>query len=199
MTRPIVHRSSNQNAQANEVEDGDDDDPDFNTDPSIAAPSPASPILQSTLPPLPPQPPTHPPGPSNSHLPPHHQPVTFVHSHTMPSPMPASPVFHPRHSPITPSQIAPDGPSVSIAVPQAMLHSLTQYMQVQTQTMKLKAEYLRRREEREEREGQARRERERRQEEREMQLQESNKRAAELKQKADRAVVCDIRQCYRGC
>jgi hypothetical protein len=68
-----------------------------------------------------------------------------------------------------------------------------QFLQVQTQTSKLKVDYMRRREEREERESTQRRELERLRIEREAAEFEHNKQSANVKQKADRAIV----RCFR--
>lgn len=64
-----------------------------------------------------------------------------------------------------------------------------QFLQVQTQTGKMKLEYLRRREEREEKEMFQRREMERIKLEREAAEFEHSKQSANIKQKADRAIV----------
>jgi hypothetical protein len=71
-----------------------------------------------------------------------------------------------------------------------MLSAYLQFLQVQTQTGKQKLEYLRRREEREEKESTQRRELERLRLERETAEFEHNKQAANIKQRADRAIVC---------
>jgi len=73
-----------------------------------------------------------------------------------------------------------------------MLSTYIQFLQVQTQTGKMKLEYLRRREEREEKEMFQRREMERIKLEREAAEFEHSKQSANIKQKADRALVGDF-------
>ncbi len=70
-----------------------------------------------------------------------------------------------------------------------MLNAFMQFLQIQTQTGKMKLDYLRRREEREEKESSQRRELERLRIEREQAEFEHTKQTANLKQKADRAIV----------
>lgn len=73
-----------------------------------------------------------------------------------------------------------------------MLNAVLQYLQIQTQTGKMKLDYLRRREEREEKESSQRRELERLRIEREQAEFEHTKQTANLKQKADRAIVSPL-------
>ena len=82
-----------------------------------------------------------------------------------------------------------DSPVVNISITQNMLSAYMQFLQVQTQTGKMKLEYLRRREEREEKEMFQRREMERIKLEREAAEFEHSKQSANIKQKADRAIV----------
>lgn len=78
---------------------------------------------------------------------------------------------------------------LNVSVTQGMLSTYLQFLQVQTQTGKMKLEYMRRREEREEKESAQRREMERSKMEREAAEFEHNKQSANVKQKADRAIV----------
>lgn len=84
----------------------------------------------------------------------------------------------------------PDQTLVTLTIPQGMLSTYLQFLQVQTQTGKLKLEYLRRREEREEKESAQRRETERLRMEREAAEFEHNKQKLNIQQKTERALVC---------
>jgi len=90
---------------------------------------------------------------------------------------------------ISSSSSSNDSPVVNISITQNMLSAYMQFLQVQTQTGKMKLEYLRRREEREEKEMFQRREMERIKLEREAAEFEHSKQSANIKQKADRAIV----------
>lgn len=112
--------------------------------------------------------------------------VSFINPQTLTAPpLP--------HSPTTTSGSASDQTLVNVTLTQGMMSTYLQFLQVQTQTSKLKVDYMRRREEREERESTQRRELERLRIEREAAEFEHNKQSANVKQKADRAIV----RCFR--
>ncbi|KAJ7164039.1 hypothetical protein C8R43DRAFT_879486 [Mycena crocata] len=107
-----------------------------------------------------------------------------------PSPPPAPPVPTPVQMSVPMSMpTAPtDQALVNIPLTQGMISAYLQFLQVQTQTGKQKLEYMRRREEREEKESSQRRELERLRMERETAEFEHTKHAANVKQRADRAI-----------
>ncbi|KAF7330288.1 hypothetical protein MVEN_02466700 [Mycena venus] len=107
-----------------------------------------------------------------------------------PSPPSAPPVQTPLQVPV-PVPVPPSTSEqalVNIPLTQGMISAYLQFLQVQTQTGKQKLEYLRRREEREERESQQRRELERARMERETAEFEHSRAAANVKQRADKAI-----------
>ncbi|TFK40263.1 hypothetical protein BDQ12DRAFT_711658 [Crucibulum laeve] len=107
-------------------------------------------------------------------------------------PISASPAIMPAPGPSTITAPTPvpggDAPVVNLTVTQNMLSTYLQFLQMQTQTNKMKLEYMRRREEREEKESVLRREFERQKMERDSAELDRQKRAAEVKQKVDKAI-----------
>lgn len=89
--------------------------------------------------------------------------------------------------PTTPS--TPEQTLINIPLTQGMISAYLQFLQVQTQTGKQKLEYMRRRDEREDKESTLKRDIERARMERETAEFEHTKHAANIKQRADRAIV----------
>lgn len=115
-------------------------------------------------------------------------PVTTRAPSPPPAPLMPTPLPVPVPVPVPPASTSEQA-LVNIPLTQGMISAYLQILQVQTQTGKQKLEYLRRREEREERESQQRRELERARMERETAEFEHTRTAANIKQRADKAIV----------
>ncbi|KAF7327469.1 hypothetical protein MKEN_00325300 [Mycena kentingensis (nom. inval.)] len=149
---------------------------------------------------------THPPPPPLSHPHSHLQPFpSYINPHQtlrdVPQPMAPLSTRHssppqsapPIQTPIPPPAVplaatTSDQTIVNIPLTQGMISAYLQFLQMQTQTGKQKLEYMRKRDEREERDSAYRRDVERARVEREKAEFEHNKQAANMKQRADRAI-----------
>lgn len=171
--------SQNPGGDDNDV-DLDDNSLDFGESNLAALTNSHEPLtfINSQQPAPPPPPPQH---PSQSHQ----QPLPHQHTHPPPH-MPPPPPLPMSPHPVEHAMMPPMG---NVLLPQGMINALMQFLQIQNQTGKMKLDYLRRREEREEKEATQRREIERARLEREQQEFEYTKHTANLKQKADRAIV----------
>ncbi|KAJ7841318.1 hypothetical protein B0H14DRAFT_2782886 [Mycena olivaceomarginata] len=186
-TKPVATRgagSSSLNAMAGDEPDVDDDQTlDFSDSPNTSAGQQLS----------------HPPPPPPQQMPSYITPQQTLRD-TAPPPLVTTRAPSPPPAPLMPTPLpvpvpVPVPPAstseqalVNIPLTQGMISAYLQILQVQTQTGKQKLEYLRRREEREERESQQRRELERARMERETAEFEHTRTAANIKQRADKAI-----------
>ncbi|KAJ7758859.1 hypothetical protein DFH07DRAFT_867970 [Mycena maculata] len=131
---------------------------------------------------------THPPPPP---------PPTYINPHqTLREPAPPPVVARaptpvsapPAPTPLPATPVTSDQTLINIPLTQGMISAYLQFLQVQTQTGKQKLEYMRRRDEREEKESTQRRNLEQARMEREAAEFEHTKHAANVKQRADRAI-----------
>ncbi|KAK7032838.1 hypothetical protein R3P38DRAFT_2919166 [Favolaschia claudopus] len=197
-TKPIPRggggtSSSNAMGGGDELDVDDDQTLDFSDSPPGASggqlshpPPPPPPQLHSYL--APPQhtfrESAHPPPP---------MPIRAPSAPSPPSPAPPAPppsYVPPPAAPPAPSSSSSSSSDQLINIPltQGMISAYLQFLQVQTQTGKQKLEYMRRREEREERESMQRHELERARRERDAAELEHNRAAANVKQRADKAI-----------
>ncbi|CAK5280082.1 unnamed protein product [Mycena citricolor] len=181
-TKPSVARSNGAPVHVNEEPEVDDDQTLDYSDSPAGGPSSIIPQQQAPQAPVP-----------YINL---HQTLRETHV-PPPAPQAPSPIIATPHSAsfslsgssaaAAPLALPPDQ-VVNIPVSQSVVSAYLQLLQVQTQTGKQKLEYMRRREEREERDSIQRHEMERMRMEQEKADLEHNRRAASMKQKADRAL-----------
>ncbi|KAJ7650711.1 hypothetical protein FB45DRAFT_730073 [Roridomyces roridus] len=166
------------------------DDPDIDDDQTLDfsdSPSGSSHMVNSHAPPPPPAP------PPSAYIVPQQtvrDPLPLPVAARAPTPATTSTVPTPNiPMPTTPSMpSSSDQTLINIPLTQGMISAYLQFLQVQTQTGKQKLEYLRRRDEREDKESTLRRDLERARAERESAEFEHTRHAANIKQRADRAI-----------